>query len=298
MIINHANVEFLNTAYRANFQRAFDGVSPMWTRFATEVPSSTKTNMYAWLGQFPKMREWIGDRQIKSVVAKGYEVPNKPFEATVSVPRDDIEDDQWNVYGPLMEAMGMSAGSFPDEEMFGLLNAGFTTLCYDGQNFFDTDHPVGIPGQTLVRSVSNYQAGTGPAWFLLDISRPIKPMIWQWRRKPQFISKVDPKNSDHVFMTKEFLYGVDLRAGKGFGFWQMAAASKADVTAANVIALYTAMTRLESDEGRKLGIKPQVMLCGPSTYFAARALIEAQIIGATTNTLYKIVEVVNVPWLD
>ena len=48
----------------------------------------------------------------------------------------------------------------------------------------------------------------------------------------------------------------------------------------------------------KLGIKPNVMLCGPSTYFQARALIEAQMINATSNTLFKLVEIVNVPYLD
>ncbi|MBU3890095.1 Mu-like prophage major head subunit gpT family protein [Methylosinus sp. KRF6] len=75
-------------------------------------------------------------------------------------------------------------------------------------------------------------------------------------------------------------------------------ASRQTINSANVQAAYTAMTQLRSNEGRLLGVKPQVMLCGPSTYFAARALIEAQVIDATSNTLYKLVEIVNVPWLD
>lgn len=296
MIINAANVDFLNTAFRANFQRVLSGVSPMWPRFATEVPSSTGKNIYAWLGQFPKLREWIGDRHIQSLKVDGYEIPNKPFESTVRVPRTDIEDDQWNVYGPLMEEMGSSAGYFPDETLFNLLNAGFSTKCFDGQYFFDADHPVGMPG--FETTVSNFQGGNGPAWFLLDLSRSLKPLIWQVRKRPEFVTKVDPRTSDHVFMANEFVYGVDLRAGAGFGFWQFAAASRQALTAANVTALYTGMTNLQSNEGRKLGIKPQVMLCGPSTYFTARALIEAQLINATTNTLFKLVEIVNIPWLD
>lgn len=296
MIINQANVEFLNTAYRANFQRGFGGVAPMWPRFATEVPSSTAKNVYAWLGQFPKLREWIGDRVIEHLRVDGYEIANKPFESTVSVPRPAIEDDQWNVFGPLMEAMGSSAAYFFDEELFGLLNAGFSTKCFDGQYFFDTDHPVGKPG--FETTVSNFGGGAGPAWFLLDLSHSLKPLIVQVRKKAEFIAKVDPRVSDHAFLRNEYVYGVDLRAGFGYGFWQMAYASKQAVTAANVTAAYTAMTQLQSNEGRKLGVKPQVMLCGPSTYFAARALIEAQIIDATTNTLFKLVEVVNVPWLD
>ena len=39
----------------------------------------------------------------------GYEIENNPFESTVNVPRDDIEDDEYGVYGPLMEQMGNAA---------------------------------------------------------------------------------------------------------------------------------------------------------------------------------------------
>ena len=43
--------------------------------------------------------------------------------------------------------------------------------CYDGQNFFDTDHPVGEQGSQ--ETVSNVQTGAGPAWYLLDTTRPV-----------------------------------------------------------------------------------------------------------------------------
>jgi phage major head subunit gpT-like protein len=298
MIINDDNITFLNTAYRASFQRAFKGVAPLWPRFATEVPSATKTNLYAWMGQFPTLRQWIGDRQVLSVKANGYSIDNVDYEATVGVPRNDIEDDQWGIYGPMMEEMGMTAAQFFDLQLFTLLNNGFTTECYDGQPFFDADHPVGVLGQNTVQSVSNLQAGSGPAWFLFDVSHALKPLILQMRKKPEFITKVDPRTSDSVFMKKEFLYGVDCRLGAGFGFWQMAFASQQPITAANVEAAFTAMRQFQSDQGRLLGINPTVMLCGPSTYFVARALIKAQIINATTNTLFELVDVVYVPWLS
>ena len=53
MDINDDNIRFLNTSYRASYQRAFQGVRPLWPRFTTEVPSATKKNLFAWLGQFP-----------------------------------------------------------------------------------------------------------------------------------------------------------------------------------------------------------------------------------------------------
>ncbi len=62
-------------------------------------------------------------------------------------------------------------------------------------------------------------ASGNPWWYLLDVTRPLKPMVYQERKKPQFVSKTDPQNSDHVFMKKECLYGVDARCNVGFGLW-------------------------------------------------------------------------------
>ena len=64
-------------------------------------------------------------------------------------------------------------------------------------------------------------AGHDSAWYLLCASRPIRPLIWQQRKKPKFVSKTQ-ETDDNVFMRKTFLYGADYRGNAGFGFWQMA----------------------------------------------------------------------------
>ncbi|MHA4875048.1 Mu-like prophage major head subunit gpT family protein, partial [Enterococcus faecium] len=69
-------------------------------------------------------------------------IKNKPYELTVGVDKDDIEDDNLGIYSPLMQSMGESVGAQPDQLTFELLKNGISTACYDGQNFFDTDHPV------------------------------------------------------------------------------------------------------------------------------------------------------------
>jgi phage major head subunit gpT-like protein len=298
MIINNSNLSFLTTGFKASYQQGFKGVAPMWQRVASLIPSTTKTNAYAWLGQFPMLREWIGERQYQSVMESGYELANKKFEATIKVKRDDIEDDQYGVYGSLFTEYGRAAATHPDVEIFAAILAGESSVCFDGQYFFDTDHPVGIEGQTPIVTVSNNQGGSGPRWYLLDTTRALKPFIYQKRSEYEFTAKFDPQTSDVVFDLDEYIYGIRGRMAAGYGFWQMAARSAQPVTAANVEALYTGMTQLQSNEGRKLGIQPNVLLCGPSTYFTARALIEAQMINATSNTLYKLVEIVNVPYLD
>lgn len=58
-------------------------------------------------------------------------------------------------------------------------------------------------------------------WFLLDTKKPIKPIIYQERRKPTFVSLNKPTDSN-MFMNGQALYGVDTRCNAGYGFWQMA----------------------------------------------------------------------------
>ncbi|MFA1687906.1 Mu-like prophage major head subunit gpT family protein, partial [Achromobacter dolens] len=50
MIINHANLAILNTAYNAAFQSGLTIAAPMWNQLAMMVPSTTSAEKYAWLG--------------------------------------------------------------------------------------------------------------------------------------------------------------------------------------------------------------------------------------------------------
>lgn len=296
MIINRQTLTTLNTGYKASFQIGYDGVAPMWEKIATRVPSATASEEYAWLGAFPGMREWIGERQIKNLAQHGYTIKNRKFEMTVSVPKTSIEDDQFGVYSPMMQEMGRAASEHPDTLVYGLLKNGFATNCYDGQFFFDTDHPVvGANGAEV--SVSNMQAGSSPPWFLLDTRRALKPVIYQERKKAQFVAKDDPTD-DRVFMKDEYVYGADSRGNVGFGFWQMAFGSKADLTEANLQLAYTAMTSLKGDEDRPLGILPNLLVVHPSLKFKADELLKAQLKnGGASNIMQGLVESLSSPWL-
>lgn len=296
MIVNRQNLTTLNTGFRASYQVGFEGVAPMWNRVATLVPSSTAAEEYGWLGAFPGMREWVGERQIKNIAQHGYTIRNRKFEMTVSVPKTSVEDDQFGIYSPMMQEMGRAAAEHPDTLVFNLLKSGFTTNCYDGQFFFDTDHPV-VGADGVERSVSNVQAGSGSPWFLLDTRRALKPIVWQLRKKPQFVAKDDPSD-DRVFMKDEFVYGADSRGNVGFGFWQMAFGSRADLTEANLQAAYTAMTSLKGDEDRPLGILPNLLVVHPTLKFKADELLKAQLKnGGASNIMAGLVDSLASPWL-
>lgn len=262
MLINAHNLSVLFQGFNASFTRGVTQAPSHYKDIAMVVPSTTRETTYGWLGQFPKMREWLGSRIVRNLAAHSYTVRNRKFEDTVAVQRDDVSDDQYGIYGPMFEEMGKAAAEHPDDLVFALLAAGFTEACYDGQYFFDTDHPViGSDGQPA--SVSNMQAGSGPAWFLMDTSRAIKPLLFQ-KREDYVLTSLDRETDENVFMRDEYLYGVRARANAGFGLWQLAFASKADLTAANYEAARKAMQEFRGDEGRPLGIKPNVLVVPPA----------------------------------
>ena len=291
MIVNKANLSILYVAFKSAFAKGFSRQEPLWTRIATLVPSTTKEEKYGWLGQWPRLREWLGDRQVKNLAMHDYSIKNKKFEVTVAVGKDEIEDDSYGVYTPMMEEQGYAASTHPDELVFDLLGKGFSEICYDGQYFFDTDHPVND------QSVSNMQAGASAPWFLLATQRSLKPLIFQ-RRKDYEFTAMTAEDDESVFMRDEFRYGTSARVNVGFGFWQTAFGSKAALSQANFDAAIQAGMEFKSDEGRPLGTMFDLLVVGPSNRAAARALLEKeQLASGESNTNFKAVELLVVPWL-
>lgn len=293
----------LDTAFRKEFSAGLKVLEPQWGTVAMKVSSSTATNTYAWLGQFPKMQEWVGDRQIKNMQAQGMTIENKLFESTVAVPRTAIEDDQVGLFTPMVKQAAQSAAELPDDLVFSLLKKGKTTLCYDGQNFFDTDHPVyqNVDGTGTSKTQSNITTGSAsgkPAFYVLDDSQAIKPLIWQERTTPEIETKFDPSESDHVFMKDQYLWGVRSRGNAGFGFWQLIhRVEDSELNSETLEKVLTAMRTLKGDGDKQLNIRPTTLLVPPSLEFAARKLLEAELINGTTNTLKGVLKVVVNPFI-
>ncbi|WP_068087454.1 Mu-like prophage major head subunit gpT family protein [Polycladidibacter stylochi] len=298
MDLNHTNLRTAGVGFKAAYNIGFNSVAPLWQRIATEVPSSTSENEYGWLGAFPAMREWLGERVINQIGTHDYTLKNRKFESTVAVLLDKLADDNVGIYRPLMQGMGESAARHPDELVFEALLAGFSQSCYDGQNFFDAEHPV-LDKDKKEQPVSNLFGGkeNNPAWFLMDTSRALKPLIRQVRQKPEFATLSDI-SSDHVFNLDEVLYGVKSRENVGYGFWQMAFASKQEFTAEHFAKMYTAMTSQTGDYGRKLALRPNVLLVPSAHEDAAKVLMSADKINGEPNPHKGKVEVVVSPWLN
>ncbi|MGO4196551.1 Mu-like prophage major head subunit gpT family protein [Rhizobium sp. YAF28] len=297
MDINSINLRAAGVGFNAAFQRGLGAAQPIFERIATTVTSSTASNEYGWLGEIPGFREWIGDRVIQSIGNSSYTLKNRSFESTVGVKRENIEDDNLGIYGPLFETLGQNARMFPNTLVFALLKAAFTSKCYDGQYFFDTDHPVlDEKGNTI--SVANTDGGNGAPWFLMDVSRPLKPLIYQSRKPFTNLIRKDKEEDDNNFFKKEFVYGVDGRCEVGFGFWQMAWGSKQTLDVAHYEAARAALTGMKGDYGQPLAINPTLLVVGPSLEGAAKRIVQSVLVnGGESNPWAGTAEVLMVPWL-
>lgn len=207
MILNEQAVELAFKGFKTLYTDAYSAAPVFYDKVAMTVPSSARNEAYGWLGQFPQLREWLdGEREVKDLTAHGFTIENRKFESTIGIKREDFADDRLGIFKPMVWEMGHCARQHPDELIFAMLADGFTTECYDGQYFFDTDHPTKDAAGNVI-SVSNMADGAAQPWFLMDTTPPIKPIIWQEREKYEF-TPVNNHNDDAVFMTDEYKMGI------------------------------------------------------------------------------------------
>lgn len=143
MLVNKEAIASVFTGLKTLFNNALTAQKGMWQATAMEVQSDAAGEDYAWLSRFPKMKKWLGSKAVKNIAAKKYYVANEDWETTIAVKRNDIEDDRLGLYRTQSMQAGESAAELHDVIVDGLKNGAFTQLCYDGQYYYDTDHPVG-----------------------------------------------------------------------------------------------------------------------------------------------------------
>lgn len=299
MQITPGNLAAIYVGFNTRFQNAMKAAMPRTDRLAMAMPSTGEKNVYGWMARLPRMRRWVGPRVLHNMAAYSYELTNQPFELSLEVERERIEDDQLGIFTPHIDMMGQQVALWPDDLRVEALQAGHTSaaVTYDGVPFFSDSHPVDpndaskgtqsnlfalelnranyqtvrnamlalkgederilqvnpfylvvpqtleIPAKDIVvaeklaNGADNTLKGTAEvivvpqlaseptAWYLMDLTNPIKPLVWQLRKAAEFIARTDPA-SDNVFNRKTYEYGADTRGAAGYGLWFLAARSK------------------------------------------------------------------------
>jgi phage major head subunit gpT-like protein len=126
------------------FPKLEAAMETIWApQLAKIVPSDRETEEYAWLGQVPTMRKWVGARHEEVVKKYSMTVKNDPFEATLPISVDDLRRDKTGQVRDKVGQLALRAATHWNQIASPLLNtgdAGTNGLAYDGQFFFDTDH--------------------------------------------------------------------------------------------------------------------------------------------------------------
>lgn len=293
------------TSFDTIFQQNFKTVAPEWAKIAMLQPSTRSSLRHAWLDLIAGggLREWVGERVVENISARTIEVTNRKFEKTISIDREKFEDDEIGVFAPAVGMLGVESAIWPDDLVVAALQAGVTTLTYDGQNFFDVAHPIDMDDPASATQSNNHTgtaltaanfqtvrstmmsrkgrnnkplsirpnllivppaleetalqilnaefiapaaafgqnaaggfqsnvlkgvadlfvwprlAGQDTTWYVADVSKPVKPLIFQQRSAPEFQFLNRPTDPE-VFMRDEYLFGVRAR-GEGAGaLWQ------------------------------------------------------------------------------
>lgn len=124
--------------------------------------SNQESETYKWLGMAPAMREWIGGRQAKGFRTDGITIVNKNFEATLEVLVDEIRRDKTGQVMVRVRELAERTNAHWASLLSALLIAAESSVCYDGQYFFDTDHVEDDSGSQSNDLTSDINTTTAP----------------------------------------------------------------------------------------------------------------------------------------
>lgn len=108
--------------------------------------SDQASETYPFLGQVPRFREWVGGRQAKGLLGSSVTITNKHYEATLEIALRDLRRDKTPQLQARMAEFAQEGDAHWGTLLSALILAGPSTVCYDGQYFFDTDHSEGSSG--------------------------------------------------------------------------------------------------------------------------------------------------------
>ena len=116
MNITAANLDGLFKSFQTKFTEAQKAAQSRVTPndllpedIALSFTGAGSATQHSWLEQLHGIHEWVGERVLNNAKLGKLTVVNRDFENTIKVSRNEIEDDQYGVYAPLVGMMGADA---------------------------------------------------------------------------------------------------------------------------------------------------------------------------------------------
>ena len=204
---------------RTEFMGAYETATKDHEKLAMVVKSTKSVEPWSWLGSTPKMGEWKDTRIPQGMLEHNFSITNRSFEASISVDRDAIEDDQYGQIVLRVKELATEAVRYRDELAFSLISQGNATIgtsgdytgktisCYDGRANFASDHSEGDSGTqsnlgSTALGVTSVQAAiTAMSKFKNDKGKPagtrpnllVVPPDLEWKATELFTSDYFPE---------------------------------------------------------------------------------------------------------
>lgn len=126
------------------------GQNPRWTQSLKVTDNVTTRGKSAKIKMAERsfgVHEWLDERQKSKIAHMDHEIVVKKWANAIELKVDELSDEELNLgqYKTIIAEMGDDFVEHKHQLLIDLINAGFAGslgLAYDGQYFFDTDHPL------------------------------------------------------------------------------------------------------------------------------------------------------------
>ncbi len=156
---NAAVLRQLTKSLRVMFRKEIENPTvgfDMAMKWFMEVNSTGDSEDYNWLGAIPAMEKWIDGRPHSKLSQFGQTITNHDYANGIEIPLNWIDDDKLGQAEPRIKQLTDGYYKHVFREFLSLITNGSSTVCYDGKNFFATDHEEGDSGVQ-----SNYASSGG-----------------------------------------------------------------------------------------------------------------------------------------
>lgn len=143
MIISPQVTQDLQAQFQMDFAQAFgNGSVDRWQNRAYRANSTAYRTVHHWLAAQPEMRKWVGARVLNNLISRAFELKNEDWEYTFGVDVNDIFYDNLGAYEDRGRIAGDVASRWYEKIVTDAMVNGTTNLAWDGQTFYNANHPV------------------------------------------------------------------------------------------------------------------------------------------------------------
>jgi phage major head subunit gpT-like protein len=126
---------------RALFRQTVIQATAEYAKLCEVLESDSDSESAHWLGAIGPYEDWTDELPIRDLARYKFTIQNKRMGKAIQVERTALRVDRLGLLKPKIVELAIRGAQVPDKLVLQkLLLSGFTSKCYDGQFFFDSDH--------------------------------------------------------------------------------------------------------------------------------------------------------------